>query len=137
MHDCNLSFLEWSRRHQHAFDVIQEIVVGHGCLMTLNYKDPSKTVFVTTDASNLCSRAVLVLGQYCPLGIHGKPSVLSPSRVKQSKALNWITLYNEKELLAIVCTLKKWCANLFCAQFVVFTDHKTLLNFDRQWGLSS
>jgi hypothetical protein len=43
---------------------------------------------------------------------------------------------HEKELLMIIHTLKKWCANLLGIPIFVYTDHQTLQNFDTQCNLS-
>ena len=43
---------------------------------------------------------------------------------------------HEKELLAIICALKKWQADLLGIPIFVYTDHQTLQNFDTQWDLS-
>ena len=43
---------------------------------------------------------------------------------------------HEKELLAIVRALKKWCSNLLGTEFFVYTDHHTLENFNTQHDLS-
>jgi hypothetical protein len=43
---------------------------------------------------------------------------------------------HEKELLAIVRALKKWRVDLLGSHFTVYTDHRTLENFDRQKDLS-
>jgi hypothetical protein len=43
---------------------------------------------------------------------------------------------HEKELLAIIHTLKKWRANLLGSPIYVYTDHRTLENFDTQKDLS-
>jgi hypothetical protein len=43
---------------------------------------------------------------------------------------------HEKEMLAIVHALKKWCSDLLGSQFIVYTDHRTLENFDTQKDLS-
>lgn len=43
---------------------------------------------------------------------------------------------HEKELLAIVRTLKKWRIELLGTPFTVYTDHRTLENFMSQWELS-
>ena len=43
---------------------------------------------------------------------------------------------HEKELLAIVRALKKWCSDLLGSEFVVYTDHWTLENFNTQHDLS-
>ena len=46
-------------------------------------------------------------------------------------------LVHEKELLAIVCALKKWHGELFGCPILIYMDHKTLENFTSQKDLSS
>jgi len=41
-----------------------------------------------------------------------------------------------KELLAIVCVLKKWCTDLLGTHIYVYTNHCTLENFSTQKDLS-
>lgn len=43
---------------------------------------------------------------------------------------------HEKELLAIIRALKKWHTDLIGFPFFIYTDHKTLQNFDTQRDLS-
>ena len=43
---------------------------------------------------------------------------------------------HEKEMLAIIHALQKWQADLVGSPFMIFTDHKTLENFDIQPDLS-
>jgi hypothetical protein len=43
---------------------------------------------------------------------------------------------HEKELLAIMHALKKWCSDLLGAHVNVYTDHCTLQNFATQKDLS-
>lgn len=43
---------------------------------------------------------------------------------------------HEKELLAIIRALKKWRSDLMGSVFEVYTDHRTLENFDTQKDLS-
>ena len=43
---------------------------------------------------------------------------------------------HEKELLAIIRALKKWQADLLGTHFIIYTDHRTLENFDTQKDLS-
>jgi len=43
---------------------------------------------------------------------------------------------HKKELLAIIRSLKKWRADLLGIPIVVYTDHRTLENFDMQHDLS-
>jgi hypothetical protein len=37
---------------------------------------------------------------------------------------------HEKELLAVICALKKWRSDLISSEFFVYTDHHTLENFN-------
>ncbi len=43
---------------------------------------------------------------------------------------------HEKELLSIVCACKKWRPDLLGEHFQVYTDHRTLENFETQKTLS-
>ena len=43
---------------------------------------------------------------------------------------------HEKELLALIRTLKKWCSDLLSIPIVIYTDHRTLQNVDMQCDLS-
>jgi hypothetical protein len=43
---------------------------------------------------------------------------------------------HEKELLAIIRALKKWRSDLLGSHIFVYTDHRTLENFDTQKDLS-
>ena len=43
---------------------------------------------------------------------------------------------HEKELLTIICALNKWYSDLLGTNFLVYTDHRTLKNFDTQCDLS-
>ncbi|KNZ73374.1 hypothetical protein J132_07672, partial [Termitomyces sp. J132] len=56
-------FLEWTEDHQQAFDAIKSIVTGVECLMVIDYNDPTKKIFITTDASNQCTGAILSFGE--------------------------------------------------------------------------
>jgi RNase H-like domain found in reverse transcriptase len=42
---------------------------------------------------------------------------------------------HEKELLVIIRVLRKWRADLLGTHFYVYTDHRTLENFDTQKDL--
>jgi hypothetical protein len=43
---------------------------------------------------------------------------------------------HEKEMLAIICAPNKWCSNLIGVPILIYTNHKTLENFDSQKDLS-
>ena len=82
------------------------------------------------DASDKGSRAVLSSGKAwesaCP--------VTFESRTFKGVQLHYPI--HEKEMLAIIRALDKWRADLLGVPFLVYTDHKTLENFDVQRDLS-
>jgi len=118
-------------RHQKAFNAIKEIVTGRDCLMTIDFsKMPENKIFVTTDASDRCSGAVLLFG---PSWETAQPVAFDSMTFKNAE-LNYPV--HEKELLAIIHVLKKWCVNLLGMPFFIYTDHKTLENFNVQKDLS-
>ena len=39
---------------------------------------------------------------------------------------------HEKEMLAIIRVLKRWRSDLIGTPFLIYTDHKTLENFEKQ-----
>ena len=43
---------------------------------------------------------------------------------------------HEKEMLAIIRVLKRWCSDLIGTPFLIYTNHKTLENFEKQKELS-
>ena len=43
---------------------------------------------------------------------------------------------HEKEMLAVIRALKKWCVNLLGSPFFIYTDHMTVENFNVQKDLS-
>jgi hypothetical protein len=107
------------------------IPIGHECLTTIDFsKMPDYKIYVTTDASDTCSGTVLSFG---PSWETARPITFDSSTFKDAE-LNY--LVHEKELLAVIRALKKWCSDLIGAPFFVFTDHKTLENFDAQKDLS-
>jgi RNase H-like domain found in reverse transcriptase len=121
------SFPPWTDQHQEAFDSIKRIVVGCRCLTTINFDlMPENKIYVTTDASNTCSGALLSFGPTWELAF----SVAFKSTTFKGAELNYPV--HKKELLAIIWALKKWRADLVGLPFFIFTDHKTLENFNTQ-----
>ena len=63
MKECDKVFLSWEPKHQAAFDAIKTLAMSTTCLATI---DPSlmlkHKIFVTMDASNTGSGAVLSFG---------------------------------------------------------------------------
>ena len=91
---------------------------------------PENKIYVTTDASDTCSGTLLSFG---PSWETAWPVAFESTTFKGAE-LNYPI--HEKELLAIIRALKKWCTDLVGSTFLVFTDHKTLENFNTQKELS-
>ena len=93
-------------------------------------KADSNNIYVTTDASDRCTGAVLSFG---PTWETARTVAFDSSTLKDAE-LNYPV--HEKELLAIIRAVKKWKYDLIGTPFFVYTDHKTLLNFLTQKELS-
>jgi hypothetical protein len=58
------NFPNWTQSHQSAFDAIKHLVVSRECLTVIDPdKLPEFKIFVTTDASDIASGAVLSFGK--------------------------------------------------------------------------
>lgn len=124
-------FPQWTELHQQAFDAIKKIVVGRDCLTTIDFaKMPENKIYVTTDASDTCSGALLSFGTSWE---SARPVAFESTTFKDAE-LNYPV--HEKELLAVIRALKRWRSDLIGSPFFVFTDHKTLENFNTQKDLS-
>jgi KaiC/GvpD/RAD55 family RecA-like ATPase len=129
--DCNEKFPEWTQKYQDAFDTIKRIVVSRECLTIIDHsKTPELKIFVTTDASESATGAVLSFGKTWETA---RPVAFESMTLKGAE-LNYPV--HEKELLAILRALRKWKVDLLGSEFLVYTDHKTLLNFNTQKELS-
>jgi hypothetical protein len=129
--ECSKKFPDWNKSHQEAFDKIKEIVVSRECLTVIDHsKLKSNNIYVTTDASDRCTGAVLSFG---PTWETARPVAFDSSTLKDAE-LNYPV--HEKELLAVIRAIKKWKYDLVGCPFYVYTDHKTLLNFFSQKDLS-
>ena len=128
--ECDREFLIWEPEHQKAFDAIKALVTGTGCLTAIDYEDKTKKIFVTTDASERRTGAVLSFGDTwetaCP--------VAYDSYQLNSAEKNYPV--HEKELLTIIKALKKWPTSLLGIHFEIFTDHRTLEYFQSQKDMS-
>jgi hypothetical protein len=128
--ECDLNFPTWTAEHQSAFTHIKELVTGAECLTVIDYDDPDRHIFVTTDASDRRTGAILSFGETwetaCP--------VAYDSYQLNNAEKNYPV--HEKELLAIVKALKKWCHYLLGVRFEVYTDHRTLEYFQSQKEMS-
>ncbi|KAL4257233.1 DNA/RNA polymerase superfamily protein [Pleurotus pulmonarius] len=123
--------MPWSDAHQQAFDGIKSLVASRECLTVIDHEDPGENrIFVTTDASDLGTGAVLSFGKDWKTA---RPVAFESKQLSPAKK-NYPT--HEKEMLAIVRALHKWRNELLGAEFQVFTDHRTLEFFNQQRNLS-
>ena len=129
--DAKKLFPAWTSTHQEAFKVIKALVVSAECLTTIDHDCPGDNkIFVTCDASDWRIGATLSFG---PTWETARPVVFDSLQLKAAKK-NY--LVHEKELLAIIRALNKWRSDLLGTHFYVYTDHRTLENFDTQKDLS-
>lgn len=125
------SFPTWEQKHQEAFDSIKRLVLSSDCLTTINHDNMGDNrIFVTCDASDWRTGAVLSYG----LTWESARPVAFDSKALKEAQLNYPV--HEKELLAIIHALQKWRADLLGAPITIYTDHRTLENFDHQKDLS-
>ena len=129
--EYNNTFPEWTSRHQTAFDNIKQLVTSTACLTTIDPTTmPKNKIFVTTNASDHGSGAVLSFG---PTYALARP-VAYDSRSFKGAELNYPV--HEKEQLAIVRALAKWRTDLLGYKFEVWSDHRTLQHLHTQRELS-
>jgi hypothetical protein len=129
--ECDKKFPLWTNEHQEAFDRIKAIVVSRECLTVIDHsKLDTNKIFLTTDASDRATGAVLSFG---PTWETARPVSFDSKTLKDAE-LNYAT--HEKELLAILHGIRKWKVDLLGSPFLVYTDHKTLLNFQTQKEMS-
>ena len=99
--ECEKHFPGWKPRHQTAFEEIKKLVTSTDCLTTI---DPrlmqTHKIFVTTDASDTGSGAVLSFG---PTYDTARPVAYDSHSFKGAE-LNYPI--HEKELLAIIRALQ-------------------------------
>jgi hypothetical protein len=128
---CLKLFPSWTHEHQSAFDSIKQIIISRECLTVIDHSNLQENkIFVTTDASDTVTGAVLSFG---PTWETARPVAFDSKTMKDAE-LNYPV--HEKELLAIMRALRKWRTDLLGSPFFVYTDHKTLLNFNTQRDLS-
>ena len=131
MKESEKKFLAWNDCHHQAFEAAKSIVISRDCLTVIDLLKLSECkIFVTTDASNKCSGAVLSFGKTwnsaCPVAFD--------SMTFKGTKLTYPV--HEKELPTIIRALKKWQVELMGSQFFIYTDHKTLEIFNTQKDLS-
>jgi hypothetical protein len=128
---AELNWPGWTTTHQEAFDAIKRLVTSQECLATIDQDNLGENrVFVTCDASDWRTGAMLSIG---PTPKTARPVAFNLMQMRDTQ-LNYPV--HEKELLVIICALKKWCVELLGTPFTVYTDHRTLENFMTQHDLS-
>jgi hypothetical protein len=129
--DAQRNFPAWTDEHEAAFVGIKALVVSRECLTSIDHTDPGeKKIFVTCDASDWRTGAVLSFGETWETA---RPVAFESAQLNAAEKNYPI---HEKELLSIVRALKKWRADLLGGPIFVYTDHRTLQNFETQRDLS-
>jgi hypothetical protein len=129
--ECNVNFPVWTLKHWWAFQAIKNLVLSRDCLMLIDHQNPGlKKIFITCDASKQQSGTVLSFGETWETI---RPVAFESRQLKGPK-LHYPM--HEQELLSIMCALIKWCTDLLGTPIYIYTDHKTLQNFDSQKDLS-
>ncbi|RXW14484.1 hypothetical protein EST38_g11370 [Candolleomyces aberdarensis] len=124
-------FPVWTPEFQTAFDAIKKLAVSSDCLTFIDHENPGENkIFVTTDASNVATGAVLSFG---PTWESARPVAFESKVLNQAERRYPV---HEKEMLAVVRALKKWRSDLLGMPFFIYTDHRTLQFFEQQRDLS-
>jgi hypothetical protein len=129
--DIDKDNLPWEDCHKEAFAQIKCLVASRKYFTVIDHdKLDTHRISVTTDASDFCSGSVLSFGKTWETA---GPVSFNSKTFKGAK-LNYPV--HEKEMLAIICALKKWRCDLLGVLFMILTDHRTLENFHTQEDLS-
>jgi RNase H-like domain found in reverse transcriptase len=125
--ECNRAFPTWMNIHQYMFEVIKCLVVSRDCLTTIDHKTlGDNKIFVTCNASKRWTRAMLTFGQTWETAC----LVVFESQQLNNAERNYPV--HKQEMLLIMRAMKKWRVDLLGSHVNIFTDHKTLQNFDYQ-----
>jgi hypothetical protein len=128
---ADATFPPWLPEHQHAFQCIKDLVTSVDCLVNIKHDHiGNNKIFVTCDASNWCTGAMLSYGLTRETA---QPVAFNSVTLKDAQ-LNYPV--HEKEMLAIIRALTKWRTDLLGSPIIIYTDHRTLENFDTQKDLS-
>lgn len=131
MKEARRKFPAWTTEHNTAFEGIKSLVVSRECLTTINHNNLGENkVYVTCDESDWRTGTTLSCGTSWE---SARPVAFDSMQLKGTEK-NYPV--HEKELLAIVRALKKWRSDLLGIPIVIYTDHRTLQNFDSQRDLS-
>jgi hypothetical protein len=124
-------FPAWTIHHQTAFKSIKSLVLSTECLTTVDHKNPGDSkIFITCNASNWCTNAVLSFG---PTWESAHPVTFDSMKLKGPEK-NYPV--HEKRIIGNHTCSKKWRADLLGSHIYVYTNHRTLENFNTQKDLS-
>jgi hypothetical protein len=112
---------QWGGKQQKAFDTLKEKISSAPVLTLPNLRQPFE---IQTDASNYAMGAVLLQ--------HGKP-ICFHSETFNGAVINYPTY--DKELYALVQSVKKWKHYLLGKETIVHTDHQPLQYLQSQTKL--
>ena len=117
--------------YQYAFDTFKWLVVSHDCLTMIDHELPGENkIFVTCNTSKWQMGAILSFGKTW----ESAQPVAFESWQLNSAECNYPV--HEQEILSILRAVKKWRVDLLWMHINIYTDYKTLQNFDFQCGLS-
>ncbi|GBE81436.1 reverse transcriptase-RNase H-integrase [Sparassis crispa] len=125
MKESNQAFLQWTGDHQAAFDAIKALVVSRECLTVIDHDNPGNNrIFITCDVSDWRTGATLSWGTTWE---SARPIAFDFMQLNSAKKNYPI---HEKELLTVICALKKWRADLIGMPMQVYTDHQFMAQYD-------
>ena len=116
---ANQKTQKWSTTQQEAFDALKERLLTAPILKPF---DPSKSLILTTDASDYAVGATLEMCDPNSKAVIGVVAYLS--KALHGHEVNWSI--REKEFFAIVHALHKWRHYLLGKKFLLRTDHESL-----------
>ena len=116
---ANQKTVQWTSIQQEAFDTLKARLVNAPILKPF---DPSKSLILTTDASDYAVGATLEMFDKDSKAVIGVVAYLS--RTLHGHEVNWSI--REKEFFAIAHALHKWRHYLLGTNFLLRTDHESL-----------
>lgn len=117
---------KWDEVHQQAFERLKQMMMGEPIL---KIADMEKEFTLTTDASDIALGAILQQD----FG-NGLQPIAYHSRKLKPAEKNYTV--GEKELLAVIDSLKTWRVYLLGKQFKIQTDHRNLVYLQTKAQLS-
>ena len=118
MKEAQQHFPLWTAEHNTAFEAIKALVISRECLTTIDHDNlGDNKVFVTCDTSNWHTSSVLSVGTSWEMAHPVAFDLMQLKGAEKNYPLH------EKELLAIICALKKWRLDLLGIPIYVYTNH--------------